>query len=750
MLTAMFIGCTGNGDDKKPNKPPETELGPDFEVLSMSEVQFSSDNSSDPDGEIESYAWDFGDYKNPGGGTSTEEDPKYTYDHPGVYKVILTVTDDDGETAADTLKVTVNNRMPVVELEDDIIVRVYDVVYFNVTATDLDGYITRYEWDFDSDGEDDWFATTKGSTTHFYEMPGKYKATLSVRDDLYDVTVVIRNITVLELMNQPPVADAGRNQTVPVGSVILKGSGFDTDGSIELYEWDFDGDDEYDWSSDETGIVNHSYIIEDTYKAKFRVTDDSGLSASDSVTIIVNNTYIAEKVKAEIYVDWDTYYEYRIVLNNSINSSNLKVIITDIISKQKEVFVEPSLVKVNDYNYSVVSNLKLLPKHSLEIEVFYYGKLIGARSLNIVNETIEYMGPDLDFQAIYDVEQEVEEHDVSGVDIVRITSLGEVKFVHSGSLYHTSMHGTGLYYMYEEFDGGESESEIEATDLWVNITVSGSEIISNSISLKGHGTMTATYEESMVLDMVIKEVRMIHENGEEIENYLYAEGTFSGSMDDPSSGLSVDAEGDVYLTSELLGNGYKKNAIGEEYLCSIQKTNITLNGDTIVGGGLVKTPFSSTMINTTWNTNFEKYENNTIYYEYTSISTVANLDFKDSGSGYPENSPTPRIAEDHIQDALIFETPRPRVLYGEDSIVLESTHGVKLQLQVTGETEKTISGKHFVCSEIEGKFLSGADGFIETCTIRSGSFAGLAVEEAQEIYWKDEWVTGEMSLKSVK
>ena len=99
---------------------------------------------------------------------------------------------------------------------------------------------------------------------------------------------------------------------------------------------------------------------------------------------------------------------------------------------------------------------------------------------------------------------------------------------------------------------------------------------------------------------------------------------------------------------------------------------------------------------------------------------------------------------------MIFETPRPRVLYGSDSIVLESTHDVKLQLKVTGETKKTISGKNFECSEIEGEFLSGAEGFIEMCTIRSGSFAGLTVEEAQEIYWQDEWVTGEMSLKSVK
>ncbi|MCK5561942.1 MAG: hypothetical protein KAJ51_15190, partial [Thermoplasmata archaeon] len=85
-----------------------------------------------------------------------------------------------------------------------------------------------------------------------------------------------------------------------------------------------------------------------------------------------------------------------------------------------------------------------------------------------------------------------------------------------------------------------------------------------------------------------------------------------------------------------------------------------------------------------------KYSNNTIYYEYTSVMTVANLEEYDEGSDYPVNHPTVSKPSKHINDVLIFDTPRPHILTGEDLIVLESTEGVKLQLLVTGEPEATI------------------------------------------------------------
>ena len=64
-------------------------------------VNFSS-ASTDPDGTIEGYSWDFMD-----GSFGAEENPTHVFTDPGTYQVTLTVTDDLGATASDSIKITV-------------------------------------------------------------------------------------------------------------------------------------------------------------------------------------------------------------------------------------------------------------------------------------------------------------------------------------------------------------------------------------------------------------------------------------------------------------------------------------------------------------------------------------------------------------------------------------------------------------------------------------------------------------------
>ena len=72
-----------------------------FEVLGL-EVAFS-DASVDPDGQIASWEWDFGD-----GNTSTVQNPSHQYLDSGTYSVTLTVTDDLGAKDTTTAEVTVS------------------------------------------------------------------------------------------------------------------------------------------------------------------------------------------------------------------------------------------------------------------------------------------------------------------------------------------------------------------------------------------------------------------------------------------------------------------------------------------------------------------------------------------------------------------------------------------------------------------------------------------------------------------
>jgi PKD repeat protein len=64
-------------------------------------VNFDSNGSSDLDGYITDYTWDFGD-----GGSSNEANPSHVYNNVGNFTAVLTVTDDMGATAASSLSIT--------------------------------------------------------------------------------------------------------------------------------------------------------------------------------------------------------------------------------------------------------------------------------------------------------------------------------------------------------------------------------------------------------------------------------------------------------------------------------------------------------------------------------------------------------------------------------------------------------------------------------------------------------------------
>jgi hypothetical protein len=82
--------------------PPIAEAGPDQTALTGLEVSFDGSGSSDPDGSIVAYTWNFGD-----GTSGTGATPKHTYSSSGVKTVTLTVADNDGLTGSDTVAVTV-------------------------------------------------------------------------------------------------------------------------------------------------------------------------------------------------------------------------------------------------------------------------------------------------------------------------------------------------------------------------------------------------------------------------------------------------------------------------------------------------------------------------------------------------------------------------------------------------------------------------------------------------------------------
>jgi hypothetical protein len=92
------------------DQPPIANAGGPYNGISKRSIQFDGTSSSDPDGVIIAYQWDFGD-----GTTGTLAQPTHQYAANGSYTVTLTVTDNVGSRNVATTSATIADQ-PIVSL----------------------------------------------------------------------------------------------------------------------------------------------------------------------------------------------------------------------------------------------------------------------------------------------------------------------------------------------------------------------------------------------------------------------------------------------------------------------------------------------------------------------------------------------------------------------------------------------------------------------------------------------------------
>ena len=170
--TATFSAMAVAGQAPPPpaNEPPTAEFEFSCLVLSCS----FSDRSTDDDGRVVAWRWEFDD-----GAISTERNPSHTFGVAGRYDVRLRVTDDDGATDTRTRAVEVqapaSNKPPSAEFE----VHCSGLTCsFIDKSKDDDGFIVSWHWIF-GDGA----TSTERNPVHTYAARGDYDVILTVTDN---------------------------------------------------------------------------------------------------------------------------------------------------------------------------------------------------------------------------------------------------------------------------------------------------------------------------------------------------------------------------------------------------------------------------------------------------------------------------------------------------------------------------------------------------------------------------------------
>jgi subtilisin family serine protease len=107
------------------------------------------------------------------------------------------------------------------------------------------------------------------------------------RDKFYGFGLVNAKAASPPTVNQPPIANAGGPYAGTIGEAItFDASGSIDDGTIVSYEWDWDNDGVYDDRTSSPKIT-HAWSEAHTGTITLRVTDDEGLTDTDTTSVTV-------------------------------------------------------------------------------------------------------------------------------------------------------------------------------------------------------------------------------------------------------------------------------------------------------------------------------------------------------------------------------------------------------------------------------------------------------------------------------
>ena len=281
------------------NSPPVANAGADQTVAVTSTVHLDGSGSTDIDGNPLTFHWALRSV--PGGSSATLSNPNlvnptFILDTVGDYVIELVVNDGTVDSAPDTVVISTQNSAPVANAGPDQSTLVGNTVQLNGSgSSDVDGNTLTFLWSFVSKPAGS-VATLDNSTsvnpTFVVDVPGSYAVQLIVNDGSVDSAA---DTVTVATENRPPVANAGPDQSVAVGSTVqLDGSAStDPDNNSLTFTWSFVSVPNGSLAALSNANVSNPTFVADvagTYVAQLVVNDGTASSAPDTVVITTENS----------------------------------------------------------------------------------------------------------------------------------------------------------------------------------------------------------------------------------------------------------------------------------------------------------------------------------------------------------------------------------------------------------------------------------------------------------------------------
>ena len=171
-------------------------------------------------------------------------------------------------------------------------------VNFTANASDSDGKIVSYSWDFNSDGIED---STGPNPSYEFASQGEFSVMLEVTDNEDATSSTSQNVSVAA-PNQPPSVDFSYSPENPrAGTTVdFTANANDPDGDIASYSWDFNGDNVQDASGPNP---SYEFPSQGTFSITLEVTDNEDATTSASESISVSQQYTRVRITDVVIQD---------------------------------------------------------------------------------------------------------------------------------------------------------------------------------------------------------------------------------------------------------------------------------------------------------------------------------------------------------------------------------------------------------------------------------------------------------------